>query len=109
MSKNKFLNGTLNTIVLAMLREHGRMYGYEICQMTKDRTDSGIVLTEGAIYPTLHKLESDGLVIACREKVNGRWRKYYTINNSSIVDIEDQIDLLSKFTDQLSILLKPSA
>lgn len=107
-SNNKFLSGTLNTIVLALLQESGRMYGYEICQKTKEKTDSAILLTEGAIYPTLHRLEKDGLINSSKEKVNGRTRKYYSINDSSIREIESQIDLLTQFTGHLRTLLKPS-
>lgn len=108
-SNKKFLRGTLNTIVLALLQDNGRMYGYEICQKTKEKTKNSILLTEGAIYPTLHRLEKDGLVISTKEKVNGRLRKYYQVNNSSIVEIKSQIDLLSEFTGHLRSLLKPSA
>ncbi len=107
-STNKFLSGTLNTIVLALLQENGRMYGYEICQKTKEKTDDGILLTEGAIYPTLHRLEKEGLINSSKEKVNGRTRKYYCINDSSIVEIKSQIDLLTQFTGHLRILLKPT-
>ena len=61
-SNKKFLSGTLKTIVLALLRDNGRMYGYEICQKTKEATNNQINLTEGAIYPTLHRLEKEGLI-----------------------------------------------
>ena len=107
-SNKKFLNGTLNTIVLALLHENGRMYGYEICQLTKEKTKNGILLTEGAIYPTLHRLEKEGLIISTKEKVNGRIRKYYDLKDSSIVEIESQIDLLSQFTGHLRALLTPT-
>ena len=107
-SNKKFLNGTLNTILLALLREHGKMYGYEICQMTKQKTDSHIVLTEGAIYPALHRLEKDGLIVSFREIVNGRTRKYYAINQSALQQVDAQIDLLSQFTGHLRTLLNLS-
>jgi len=107
-SNKKFLNGTLNTIVLALLKEHGKMYGYEICQLTKKKTSSGILLTEGAIYPTLHRLEKEKLIISTKEKVNGRMRKYYALNHSSITMIDEQIDLLSQFTSHLRVLLNLS-
>lgn len=101
----KFLNGTLKTIVLALLKENGRMYGYEICQLTKQKTNSEILLTEGAIYPTLHQLEKDGLIISSKEKVSGRMRKYYAINTASIQEVDNQIDLLTQFTAHLRTLL----
>ena len=107
-SNKKFLNGTLNTIVLALLKENGRMYGYEICQKTKEVTDNHINLTEGAIYPTLHRLEKERLLFSTKEKVNGRVRKYYSVNQSSIKEVNSQIDLLAQFAGHLRALLKPS-
>jgi len=104
-SNKKFLNGTLKTILLALLKENGKMYGYEICQRTKEKTDSHILLTEGAIYPALHRLEKEGFIISSKEKVNGRMRRYYSLNNSSIHEIDTQIDLLSQFTGHLRALL----
>lgn len=104
-SNKKFLSGTLKTIVLALLRENGKMYGYEICQLAKVKTQSEILLTEGAIYPTLHSLEKEGLIISTKEKVNGRMRKYYAINVSSIQEVDSQIDLLTQFTGHLRTLL----
>ncbi len=108
-SNKKFLNGTLNTIVLALLRENGKMYGYEICQLTKDKTNEKILLTEGAIYPTLHRLEKEGMITSSKEKVNGRIRKYYAINKSSLQEVDSQINLLSQFTAHLRTLLNLSA
>jgi DNA-binding PadR family transcriptional regulator len=107
-SNKKFLNGTLNTIVLALLKENGKMYGYEICQKAKTKTDSHILLTEGAIYPTLHRLEKEGLIISSKEQVNGRTRKYYSINVSSLPQVDYQIHLLSQFTGHLRTLLNLS-
>ena len=73
-----------------------------------EATNNQISLTEGAIYPTLHRLEKDGLVFSTKEKVNGRTRKYYSVNQSSITEVNFQIDLLSQFAGHLRTLLKPS-
>ncbi len=108
-SNKKFLNGTLKTILLALLKENGKMYGYEICQMAKEKTNDNILLTEGAIYPALHRLEKDGLILSSKEIVNGRTRKYYIVNSASIQEVEAQIDLLSEFTGHLRALLNLSA
>ncbi len=109
MKGNKeFLSGTLSTIILALLKEHGRMYGYEICQKTKQLTDDAIQLTEGAIYPALHKLEKQGLILATKEKVNGRVRKYYSIQPASVPEVDQQINRLLNFSGHLQNLLNPS-
>jgi DNA-binding PadR family transcriptional regulator len=75
----EFLRGTLKTIVLSLLAEQKRMYGYEITQAVKERTQGEITLTFGALYPVLHKLEQEGLVLAESVEVEGRLRKYYSL------------------------------
>ena len=84
------------------------MYGYEICQKTKELTNAQIELTEAAIYPGLHKLEKKGLVTSSKEKVNGRVRKYYQINQTSEEEVNWQIDSLLSFTQSLNVILNPS-
>ena len=59
---SELIKGTLKTIVMKLLADNDRMYGYEITQKVKDLTLDKIQITEGALYPTLHALESDGLV-----------------------------------------------
>lgn len=86
-SGNEFLRGTLKTIVLKLLAEPGktgrtgtqRMYGYEITQAVKERTKGEIILSFGALYPVLHKLEQEGLLTTETEEVEGRLRKYYSL------------------------------
>ena len=108
MKNKELLSGTLNTVILSLLKEHGQMYGYEICQHTKTQTDDLIQLTEGAIYPALHKLEKKGLIISTKKKVNGRVRKYYHLQTSKLDVINEKIEMLMQFTSQIQKLLKPS-
>lgn len=81
MYSNDFLKGTLKTMLLSLLDEKGSMYGYEITQTVKLRTAGEISLTEGALYPSLHKLEASGLVETSKEKTSGRIRKYYQLTD----------------------------
>lgn len=58
MHSTELLKGTLQTIILKLLQDNGKMYGYEITQKVKDSSEQSIVLTEGALYPALHKMEA---------------------------------------------------
>jgi putative ABC transport system permease protein len=58
----ELLKGTLQTIVLKVLKDNGKMYGYEITQLVRDLSNNRILLTEGALYPTLHRLVAEGLL-----------------------------------------------
>jgi PadR family transcriptional regulator PadR len=60
MIANDLLKGTLRTIVLKLLADNGRMYGYEITKKVEELSTGKIKLTFGALYPVLHKLEADG-------------------------------------------------
>jgi len=104
----EFLSGTLNTIILALLKEPGKMYGYEICQEAKEKTKSGILLTEGAIYPALHKLEKKGIIVSSKATVNGRMRKYYEIQPEQSRVVEDKINALYRFNLMIQSLIKPT-
>ena len=62
MSNSKLYKGSLTTIILKLLNEHDKMYGYEITQKVKALTKGELKITEGALYPALHKLEAEGLL-----------------------------------------------
>ena len=59
MISTDLLKGSLKTIVLKLLDENGRMYGYEITRKVEELTAGKIMLSYGALYPVLHKLESE--------------------------------------------------
>lgn len=102
MYSKELLKGTLKTIILKLLAENGRMYGYEITQKVKILTDNKIQLTEGALYPTLHKLESEGLLQTETEHIGKRIRKYYTVTQSGD---EKAVSMTVEFTDFVKTML----
>ena len=78
---NKLYKGTLQNIILKLLAKETRMYGYQITQMAKELTQGELEMTEGALYPILHKLEQDNLIASEIRTVNGRDRKYYVLTD----------------------------
>ena len=73
-----FMNGVPELLILRLL-EKEEMYGYEIVQAIRSRTDTVIALGEGVVYPVLHGLEADGALRSRRKTVNGRSRIYYSV------------------------------
>jgi PadR family transcriptional regulator, regulatory protein PadR len=76
-----FMNGVPELLVLRLL-EDAEMYGYEIVQAIRVRTDSVITVGEGVVYPVLHSLESSGALKSRRKTVAGRSRIYYSLTKS---------------------------
>ena len=79
MQSSELFRGTLQTIILKLLADHGKMYGYEITQTVKDLSGSAMLLTEGSLYPALHRLESEGLLKTETVTIGKRIRKYYSL------------------------------
>ena len=84
MYSSELVKGTLKTIVLSLLTKTDRMYGYEITQHVKEQTEGNIQLTEGALYPLLHRLEADGLLTTEKVSIGKRVRKYYKLTKPGI-------------------------
>ena len=111
MYSKDLIKGTLKPIILRLLADNGRMYGYEITQMVRERTDGRIEITEGALYPLLHKLEAEGVVSTEKEFIGKRVRKYYSLTSSGKSVVAETVSELSDFIETLATLLrsKPSA
>ena len=77
VKNNKLYKGTLQNIILKLLAKEVKMYGYQMTQRAKELTKGELEMTEGALYPLLHKLEDDGLITSELQNINGRDRKYY--------------------------------
>jgi len=77
--KNALYKGTLQNIILKLLASETKMYGYQLTQRAKELTNGELEMTEGALYPLLHKLEHDAMIFSEIQNVAGRDRKYYLL------------------------------
>src|SRR3982750_3152697 len=75
-----FLNGVPELLVLQLLARKP-MYGYELVQAIKTSTGRAFEFGEGGIYPILHRLEADQMLVARRETVAGRTRVVYQVTD----------------------------
>jgi len=106
MYSKDLIKGTLQPIVLKLLQENERMYGYEITKTVKELTRGKIEITEGALYPTLHKLEADGILKTEKVYIGKRVRKYYMLTQSGASIVAQRVDEFSDFITTMGNLLK---
>jgi PadR family transcriptional regulator len=106
MHPTELLRGTLQTIILKVLKDNGKMYGYEITQMVGELSQDRILLTEGALYPALHKLENDGLVKTEVVNIGKRVRKYYTLTSEGKSLAKDRVAEFVDFIKTMSAVLQ---
>jgi hypothetical protein len=72
-------------------------------RMTKD----GIQLTEGALYPTLHKLEAKGILSVETRMIGNRYRKYYRLTTQGYEHAITLLNQMEEYLQQMSLLIKP--
>lgn len=106
MHSPELLKGTLQTIVLKVLKDHGKMYGYEITQRVKELSDERILLTEGALYPALHRLEAEGILKTETVMIGKRVRKYYSLTAEGRSLAKERVSEFMDFIKTMSNVLQ---
>jgi PadR family transcriptional regulator PadR len=73
-----FLNGVPELLILRLL-EQRPMHGYDLVQAIRTATGEQLAFGEGCIYPVLHRMEGQKLLVGKRMVVNGRTRIVYQL------------------------------
>jgi len=91
MYSKELLKGTISVIILKLLAEHKRMYGYQITRRVIEMTDNKIQIREGSLYPALHRLKEEGLVEVETVNIGKRVRRYYTLTDRGVSVMKEKI------------------
>ena len=79
MSIDKSLvSGSMSMLILRLLSEKD-MYGYEMIDTLRKRSENVFELKAGTLYPLLHSLEEKTLLTSYEREASGKTRKYYHI------------------------------
>lgn len=80
MSIDKTLiQGSLAMLILRLLEEKD-MYGYEMIETLRGKSNNVFELKAGSLYPLLHSLEEKNFVISYEDDSTGKTRKYYHLS-----------------------------
>jgi transcriptional regulator len=73
------VQGTLDLLILKMLALEP-MNGFDVSQRLKQHSKDVLRVSDGSLYPALHKLEQEGWIAAeWRQSENNRRAKFYTL------------------------------
>lgn len=72
------MSGSMTMLLLRLLAEKD-MYGYEMIDTLRKKSNNVFELKAGTLYPLLHGLEEKGLLKAYEQEYAGKTRKYYSI------------------------------
>lgn len=68
-------------LVLSLLAAED-MYGYQMIEALRERSDHTFDLKAGTLYPLLHALEQKGCIEAREAEQGGRMRRYYHLTRT---------------------------
>ncbi len=108
MANQKLYKGSLQTIILKLLENQEKMYGYEITQKVKGITQGALTITEGALYPALHKLEAEGLLDVEIVHIGNRYRKYYKLTEMGSKESTHKLKELQEFIQTMQTIVNPN-
>ena len=93
MSKPQDLvQGTLDLLLLKILALEP-MNGYAISQRLQQVSSDELRVSDGSLYPALHKLEQEGWIVATwRTTENNRRAKYYSLSRLGRRQLEKETE-----------------
>ncbi len=107
MGNQKLYKGSLQTIILKLLEQNDKMYGYEITQKVKEITKGELKITEGALYPALHKLEAEGTLEVEVVNIGNRLRKYYKLTEQGTKETVNRLAEMQEFLKTMQHIVNP--
>lgn len=72
------VSGSMQMLILKLLSEKD-MYGYEMIDTLRQKSENVFELKAGTLYPLLHGLEDKELVVVYEEEMGGKTRNYYSL------------------------------
>ena len=79
MAGDKSLISGSTTLLILSLLEEKDMYGYEMIDTLKGKSNNVFELKAGTLYPLLHSMEEKGWLIVYEQEAGGKMRKYYQL------------------------------
>ena len=98
----------IETLILASL-EDGAKFGFDIARHIKGRSQDGLKLGEGQLYPILHRLQRQGMVEAVWEMPEGETpRKVYSLTAGGKSRLADGREKWAAFVTSVESVIKPA-
>lgn len=80
MIQKALVAASTRPLILSILSQMEESYGYDIIRRVGDLTDGALDWQDGMLYPVLHRLEDEGLLVSrWGRSESGRRRKYYRL------------------------------
>jgi len=103
-NRDNFKKGSFEMLLLFLLQE-GDLYGYQLSQLIKQRSENIIIVPEGSMYPTLYRLLEKGCITDYKKLVGKRLtRVYYHLEPEGIKYLHGKRSIVSTPTKLTALM-----
>jgi DNA-binding PadR family transcriptional regulator len=105
--RSQLLKGSAETLLLSLIAQKP-MYGYQIIKELEKRSRGYFKFREGTLYPALHRLEKEGLIIGRWERLpSGRERRYYQVTEKGLGMLKEKLEEWHGFATAVNLVTQP--
>ena len=107
MSKpSDLLQGTLDLLILRTLAL-GPMHGWAVAARIQQISQDVFQITQGALYPALHRLEQQGWLRAeWRKSETGRDAKFYALTRTGRAQLEKELAQWQRLSTAIGLVIR---
>lgn len=99
------LQGTLNVLILRIL-DLQPLHGWALSQRLKQVSNDVLQVSEGSLYPALHKLEQEGWILAeWKATENNRRAKFYSLTRAGRKQLAKETAAWDRLSGAISAVL----
>src|SRR5215471_2487983 len=107
MSKpSDLIQGTLDLLILKTVSLEPQ-HGWAIAKRIQQVSNEVLQITQGALYPALHRLEQQGWLRAeWRVTSTGREAKYYTLTRAGRAQLEKELVQWERLSNAVGLVIR---
>ena len=104
--KSDLPQGTLDLLILKVLAL-GPLHGYAVGQRLQQISRDVVQVTQGTLYPALHRLENRDLLVAeWKMSDTGREAKFYRLTRKGRTYMDAETRNWQRLTDAIGLIIK---
>lgn len=100
------IQGTLDLLILKTISIEPK-HGWAIAKRIEQVSEDALQVTQGALYPALHRLEQQGWVTAeWRETDTGREAKFYRLTRAGKTQLEKELAQWERLSRAVGLVIR---
>ena len=100
------VQGTLDLLILKTLSLEPK-HGWAIAKRIQQVSEDALQVTQGALYPALHRLEQQGWISAeWRATETGREAKFYELTKAGAVQLEKELAQWERLSGAIGLVIR---